>query len=483
VVQVEQDYGGWVRLGEAWETKHIMLHGVQTTKMTRNWRWERTCTSSSMFECAKCGYGYVFSHIVGADPRAGGRERLRALRTAGPPGFVRALVPKGVTADTIQGNDLHKIRYAHSSRPTSASLPLYMRPPKKCFLSLLNDDALYEVLSALPSETLLSFCAAYPRAHDLMSRFHILLLRELRCFFLRRPLVDCVLGIGVNFDADTRVLSSDFDWLSQHAFDAFSVRRSIRKSPFEFFLPLAFSRAHFARVREEIWRRLVMIDDEIQRAASRRRFGIRAVRMQPYQAVRVIYQFMNNVVVSLVQSTNAVMDDPSGTGTRGHRAGVNSNADTTLLLASERAVISYCQLYHLLLSLAASDGRVLGDAARKLQKFLAHPKFRSKTYVPDMGELIVMASLVLGCTPAQEGGGLQAITWRHHLNGPLLEEVFVRNVRWTLKDYPELEILEEGTSEYRLEKTFQSAKTALRCVLFLLSLMLWFSFGLTMWFF
>jgi hypothetical protein len=35
-------------------------------------------------------------------------------------------------------------------------------------------------------------------------------------------------------------------------------------------------------------------------------------------------------------------------------------------------------------------------------------------------------------------------------------------VRWALKVHPELEILEDGVSEYRLEKTFQAAKTASR---------------------
>jgi hypothetical protein len=48
-----------------------------------------------------------------------------------------------------------------------------------------------------------------------------------------------------------------------------------------------------------------------------------------------------------------------------------------------------------------------------------------------------------------------------HLNGPVLEEVFVWTVRWTLKDHPELEVL----SEYRVVKTFESVKTALRYVL------------------
>jgi len=261
--------------------------------------------------------------------------------------------------------------------------------------------------------------------------------------------LDCILGIGVHFDGQSSSLSSDFDWLSERAFSSFHVRRSVRKREFDFFLPLAFSRAHFARAKDSIWSRLCILDDEIQKASQRRRFSSRPVRVHPSQSVRVLYEFMNNVVVSLMQSTNAIMDNGG------------NDTGTTLLLASERAVISYCQLYHLLTSLAASDPRILREATDKIRRFLADPQYRTKKFVPDMGEFIVMASLVMGCPPVDGRGPL---TWTQHLNGPLLEEVFVRNVRWTLQAHPDLEVLENGVSGYRLETTLQSARTALRSV-------------------
>jgi hypothetical protein len=324
-----------------------------------------------------------------------------------------------------------------------------MDPPTKCHLSMLNDDTLYAVLSALPSESLLNFCSAFDRAHALAAESHILLLRELRCFFLRIPLVDCILGIGVCLDEKTQTLSSDFDWLSEYAFDTFSVRRSIRKQTFGFFLPLAFSRAHFDRAEESIWNRLIMLDDEIQKASARNRFSARTPRTNPSQSIRVLYQFMNNIVVALMRSTDAIMDvNPR-----------NVNTAPSLVMVSERAVISYCQLYHLLTSLAAHRPEILGYATLKLRRFLAESKFRTKASVPDMGEFIVMASLVLGSAPKD---GHEQITWSGHFNGPLLEEVFTRNVRWALKAHPELEVLEDGVSDYRLEKTFEAAKTALR---------------------
>jgi hypothetical protein len=423
------------------------VDGKSITVTKRNWRWEKTCANSSRFHCTKCGYGFVLSHIVDADPTPGGKETLQAIRTAAPSGFVRSLVSNSVRSNEVLAKDLPKMQAIAHKRDTKDLA--YMVPPTKCHLSMLNDDALYEVLSTLPSEALLNFCSAFDRAHAVAAKFHILLLRELRCFFLRTPLVDCTLGIGVCLDKETRTLSSDFDWLSEYAFDTFSVRTSIRKKTFGFFLPLAFSRAHFHRAEESIWNRLIKLDDAIQKTSSKGRFGARMPRVNPSQSIRVIYQFMNNIVVSLMQSTDTIMGQNSR----------DADNAPTLLMASERAVISYCQLYHLLTSLAARRPQILGEATFKLRRFLADPKFRSKAFVPDMGEFIVMASLVLGYAPEDAH---DRITWSHHLNGPLLEEVFVRNVRWALKVHPELEILEDGVSEYRLEKTFQAAKTASR---------------------
>lgn len=403
------------------------------TITTRNWRWERTCTNFSQYNCTKCGYGHVLSHIVDASSTPGAKEDLRAITTRACSG----LPPNGNRPKALVKN------------VSNSEVPAYMRPPTKCHISMLNDDTLYEVLSVLPSETLLNFCSAFDRAHALATETHILLLRELRCFFLRRPLADCILGIGVRFDQKTRTLSSDFDWLSEYAFDTFSVRKSIRKMKFGFFLPLAFSKGHFDRAEESIWNRLVELDDEIQKTPSKSRSVARVQRTKRNHSIRVIYQFMNNIVVSLMKSTDTIMDDD----TRDPYKAPN------LLMASERAVISYCQLYHLLTSLAARQPEILREATFKLRRFLADPKFRSKTFVPDMGEFIVMASLVLGSAPVD---GNERITWHQHLNGPLLEEVFIRNVRWTLKSHPELEVLEDGVSNYRLEKTFKAAKTTLR---------------------
>jgi hypothetical protein len=79
-----------------------------------------------------------------------------------------------------------------------------------------------------------------------------------------------------------------------------------------------------------------------------------------------------------------------------------------------------------------------------------------------MGELIVMITLVLIMFPS---GHPNVPTWPT-LSGPFLEEAITRNVRWVLKDAPELEVLEQGASDYRLITTFSRSRTSLRLIMF-----------------
>jgi hypothetical protein len=62
-------------------------------------------------------------------------------------------------------------------------------------------------------------------------------------------------------------------------------------------------------------------------------------------------------------------------------------------------------------------------------------------------------------------GGGPPIRWSS-LAGPFLEEVITRNARWVLKDSPQLEVMEQGPSDYRLAETFFRSKTSLRLVMF-----------------
>ncbi|KAJ7095796.1 hypothetical protein B0H15DRAFT_774428 [Mycena belliarum] len=351
----------------------------------------------------------------------------------------------------------------HCAAPVTASVKkvnkrsVLMIPPAICKLGLLNDDVLYTLASRLPSESVISFSAAYPRLHNLVQSTHVLLQRELRCFFLRTPLSESVLGIGIALDPRSRALSSDFDWLSQSAFAHHGVRKSVEKRDFQFFLPLAFSRPHFKRVYGDIWRRLAEIDQEVQKAENKMSRNPRRRPAGPpkrQETIGVIYRMMNNIVVSLMQSCDDAL-----------RAPTNANASSkskSILHASEKAVVAYCHLSHLLICLVRTDPQILRDATSRLRRFIDQKDSRIKAHVPDLGELIILIMVVVCCPPVTE---TSPIKWSS-LAGPFLEEAITRNVRWVLKDSPHLEVLETGPSDYRLSETFFRSKTSLRLIMF-----------------
>ncbi|KAJ7459934.1 hypothetical protein FB451DRAFT_1182208 [Mycena latifolia] len=237
-----------------------------------------------------------------------------------------------------------------------------LTPPAICRLGLLNDDALFALTSRLPSESVISFSDAYLRLRDIAQSMHVLLQRELRCFFLRTPLSDSVLGIGVAFDFRSRTLSSDFDWLSRTAFVDYGIRQSIEKREFS----------------------LAEIDSEVQSAEVELSRNPRHRAAGPtlrQETVRVVYRLMTHIVVSLMKSCEDALSSAS-----------NSKS---LLHTSEKSVVSYCHLFHLLICLCRTDPQILKDATNRLRRFIDRKDFRIKTHVPDLGELIILIMLVV----------------------------------------------------------------------------------------
>jgi len=359
---------------------------------------------------------------------------------------------------------------------------LLLQPPSQCQLKVLNDDALTEIASQLSSESIISFSAAYTRFREVAASFHVLLHRELRCFFLRTSLHQSTLGVGIALDPRSHVLSSDFDWLSTEAFDVFNVRTSIQKRGFGFFLPLAFNRPHFDRARVDIWKRLAIIDSAIHNtdlAANSRsaRQNLRklirtpgkpvpspkrpvpaperpVLDKKPHSAVTVLYRMMNNIVVSLMKSCEETLKSPKG---RSPYAPARA-----FLHASEKAITSYCHLLHLLMCLSRSTPAILHDATWCLRRFVTHPNTRSKKETPDLGQMIVLINLVVILPTIDH---LPPMSW-DAISTHYLKEALTRNVRWVLQEAPELEVMEQGTSDYRLNTTFSKSKTSLRLIMF-----------------
>ncbi|KAJ7929226.1 hypothetical protein B0H13DRAFT_2247979 [Mycena leptocephala] len=411
-LHVEQEYGGYVEIGESVNVRYARESDLVGRRQQSPYSRSSGTQSSSLRK--KCRAGPISETTKSPRPNPSRLHRIEEINHRWTSTFKS--IRYWQCKHCPYGTDAvpHCVgAVAAASMDVDQSSPL-LAPPASCRLELLNDDVLFTLASHLPSESVITFSAAYPRLHEIVESMHVLLQRELSCFFLRTPLSESVLGIGIALDFRSRTL--------------------VEKRDFSFFLPLAFSRPHFERVYPHIWRRLEEIDKERQ------------------EIVGVIYRMMTNIVVSLMRSCDDALSAPV-------------TSKKTLLHASEKAVVAYCHLFHLLICLCRTDPVILRDATDRLRRFVDKKDSRSKTHVPDMGELIVLVMLVV-CRPPVGGG--PPIQWSS-LAGPFLEEVLIRNVRWILKDSPHLEVMEQGPSDYRLAETFFRSKTSLRLVMFQIS--------------
>lgn len=413
--------------------------------------------------------GRLISHKVKDTP--GATNRIHMLEYINPR-WEHAL--RSITRYTCKRCPYGSSSLPHHSAPladapakSDPSILRYMTPSKSCnLLDNLPDDILFTLAGDLPSETLISFGNVYPRFHAIVTSSREFVKRELQCFFLKTPLKNCILGVGVRLDAKSRNISSDFDWLSQEAFNVFGVRNSIMKSKFQYFLPLAFSRAHFEAAEPKIWKSLDLIHKgmlESDKGSPPKGRGQGGGQRQPPPtktppqlpmtqiSVTVVFRMMNRIVVALMKDCDNALDTDSKYSHRGR-----------LAHASEKAMYSYCHLFHLLICLVRKTPSILSDATQILERVIQNPKLRSKDYVPDLGEFIVLVTLVL-VHPGK-------IKWAQ-ISGIFLEEVFIRNVRWLLREHADLEIREEGVSQYRLGATFAAGKTSMRLIMFQVTLL------------
>lgn len=490
----------------------------QTIKITfKNPRYDLTSARIQNFTCSDCGYGTpsVPREIPWEDAKVpislgfkpSDEKKLRNLKKKLQD--IRQLKDRHSEGRTLEANQLRKISTYHQvaseiqELEAKASKMSFTSPADLtgiCHFANLNDDVLLVIASQLPDESLLNLAKAYPRVQALINDTHILLQRELKCFFLRTPLnhPTNLLGIGVNFNPENQGLESSFDWLSMDAFELFGVRKGVDKKEFGFFLPLGFSDPHFDRAYEsgKLFHYLDKIEEVAIGTKRRPRAPILA-ETKVERALRVLYKFCNSIVVSLMRTTDYLYSGSQPAG----------GAEKTLLFASEKACIGYLQIYHLLLCIMRKEPQLRDRALRRLKAFCKEDTCRTKAATPDLGEFLVMAAVVAGShTPennelrdGSETGtaapGLDdgwsviergqkipdtprkrvparlpsaTISWKNHLASPFISETLTRNVRWLLQKHPSLAILEDDSSppEYRLCTTFAESKTSLRLVMF-----------------
>jgi len=357
---------------------------------SRNPLWEQTYRKIRIFECPECGYGSL------KHPHS--KERKQSL-----------------------------------GGPTVVIEP-YLVPPSRCRLSRICQrmDVLQELCGYMSDETVRAFKAAYPPLRSFFEQTQLLEKRQLCCFFLGTPIDECTLGIGINYDARTQTLSSGLDLVSEEAFVKFGVRRSIRKQEFSFFLPLALTKPHFVRAKPRIYECLKTLNAEVALHERRRvvtpvlstnALPSRATSVSPHtvarsaaastisrpgagspgvrsfasdlESVNVLFKLMNDLIKNYTRTVESILDAPAWS--QREAAELSAEDVQSLLGVAERSMPGYWKLMHLLVQLCKDDPNIAREARHRVKDFIDNENRRSKQYEPDLGELLIVASLVFIC--------------------------------------------------------------------------------------
>ncbi|KAH8900023.1 hypothetical protein GQ53DRAFT_709308 [Thozetella sp. PMI_491] len=302
----------------------------------------------------------------------------------------------------------------------------------------LPDEILLEVISYLDFEELVAAAQACSRISDMITRFDLIRSRELQCFVLKETYSQTKLGVGIVIRQGK--LESEFDLLSQKAFDQLQIRKSVHGLPFTQWLPLPISYRH--------WDRVQILANGCLRQISRH-----ANLDRDLDTAAPIFAFMNDIVVRL----NLDLERQAGHRHLARETGQHT-PKSTLRHASEKAIESYFHLFHLLLCVATGPGghKLVGMANAMIRSFMAGKT--NKQHVPNLGYLLI--ALLISDIDATEA-----------LMKDIITEAITRNVVWLLDGkgagMAELGYLEEDeVSHYRLKKTFEGSRTSYRLLMF-----------------
>ena len=249
---------------------------------------------------------------------------------------------------------------AGSIIPVSDNSPSIVNLGQK-FLAL-SDEVLLMILSELSDHDLWAVAKVFPVINQILYSYDFIRLRELQCFCLKETFMKIRLGVGVHIRRRglEGTFASEFDLLSQQAYQDHGIRSSVQGLPFEHWLPLPISRRHWRLVREDVSRSLRSLA-----------YGANLIDKSD---ISVIYHFMNDVVVKFSQ---------------GAENSFNHDSQSSLTHASEKAVESYFALFHLLLCLATETPAIVHTANAMIHNFLAGNT--SKSSCLSLGHLLVAA--------------------------------------------------------------------------------------------
>lgn len=424
--RIEQEGGGY-----SVELANYTKYPALASNTDRN-RDSHVVDRNSTYRCSNCGFGgfkipgkglVIVKNRVLPDPLAGQDGSLLELSINGDAGTTAVVLGKR-DHDSMENDEDHK-------QTEQRQLRLIDR------ILALPDELLLLVLDGLDTGDLLAAGKVCSKIGDFLTSYDTIRMREVQCFCLKKSFMNAKLGVGVSVleQGRLRIIESEFDILSQQAFEQFNVRQSIHGLDFQYWLPLPISRRHWRSIKENADTSLSQLAKAVSIWDAKDTFRSK---------INTVYSFMNSVVVKLSCEAEKTW---------------GCSPKSTLTHASEKAVESYFGLFHLLLCLATEQDQMVRDANRHYLRFLEGST--SKTDCPDLGQLLVGALI-------SDEGLTEALTLA------IIKEAVIRNVVWMLEprrgNMPDLCYIEpSAVSDYRLQRTFDNtaSKVSYRLLMFL----------------
>ncbi|KAK4554746.1 hypothetical protein LTR86_008248 [Recurvomyces mirabilis] len=385
--------------------------------------------------------GHDVSYQCGIDQRFDGYRCAKCDFGNEAPARTRPL-PGAELAD-VPMSDAPSHEAVISSRQAKATTPDPSKPLKaqKLFLIDLPNELLVLITEHMDEQSLLIAARAWNGFSRLLASHNLLRVREMQCYTLKAGFKTHKLGVGVYIER--RSIQSEFDIISEDAFAKLGVRRSVQGLYFDNWLPLPLSENHWKRMGNAAYDTLAAI-------------GTRAQLANSLKPVDVLYAFMNDITVKLSQSTSETAEQPKQNTSYLYNYGIQ--AKSTLTHASEKAVESYFQVYHLLIVMATDRPKIAEEANAHIKRFL--DRERDTSACPNLGHLLV--ALLIADTSTSNPV---------ELTKAIIKEAVTRNVVWMLDargaNMPELSYMEPSdTSPYRLQKSFEASKTSYTLLMF-----------------
>jgi len=294
-------------------------------------------------------------------------------------------------------------------------------------------------------------------------------LRSLCCFHTRTRFDEdgCILGVGVAItEEDGRNhLTCDFDPLSHLAFHQLGVRKGVWRNKISYWLPLAIDAQHFHRATPSLSKVLHVLGtgkvaEQTRSFGCKRKRGFENFEALGFQELLKLWASKSEAVKAQFEAFRAGTLKPSFDPKVVLEVLPKlMNSQVVLLMkgetwASHKALSGYMGFHHLLLSICRDEPAVQTELEKRIADFMAAEEQRVKSKVPNLGEFICLIA-------ASEKHDWPSVA------GPLLAEVFDRNVLWLLKKHPHLgQLSDVGISKERLRATFEAALVSLRLIMF-----------------